>query len=207
MPDILTTIALSLGVAWASGLNLYATILVLGLFGATGHLVLPDSLTVLQNPLVIGAAALMYLIEFFADKIPGIDSGWDTLHTFVRIPAGAILAAAAVAEVDPALTLAAGLVGGGLSASTHLTKAGTRLLLNTSPEPFSNAGASLAEDGLVAAGLCTALFFPAVFLVLLLVFLAFVVWWLPRVWRGLKGMRAGWRRLFRTERPRSLPHP
>jgi hypothetical protein len=133
MQEIIPYIALSMGVAWASGINLYAAILVLGLLGLTGNMPLPETLQVLQNPIVIGVAGFMYCVEFFADKIQGVDSAWDTLHTFIRIPAGAVLAATAVGEVDPAIAISAALVGGGLTAGTHLTKASTRLLVNTSP--------------------------------------------------------------------------
>jgi len=207
MHEIITYIALSMGVAWASGLNLYAAILVLGLLGATGNMALPETLQVLQNPLVIGAAALMYSIEFFADKFPGVDSAWDTLHTFIRIPAGAILAASAVAEVEPSLSIAAALVGGTLTAGAHLAKAGTRLLVNTSPEPFSNIGASLAEDTMVVAGLWTAVYFPLVFLVFLAGFLILMIWWLPILWRGLKSMYETMRRIFGMTKPPLLPEP
>lgn len=207
MQEIITYIALSMGVAWASGLNLYAAILVLGLLGATGNMSLPETLQVLQNPLVIGAAALMYAVEFFADKFPGVDNAWDTLHTFIRIPAGAILAASAVAEVEPSLSLAAALVGGTLTAGAHLTKAGTRLLVNTSPEPFSNIGASLAEDTMVVAGLWTAVYFPLIFLMFLAGFLILMIWWLPILWRGLKGMYETLRRLFGPTKTRCLPEP
>ena len=141
MQEILPYIALSMGVAWASGINLYAAVLVLGLLGLSGNMPLPEALHVLQNPVVIGVAGFMYCVEFFADKIQGVDSAWDTLHTFIRIPAGAVLAATAVGDVDPAIAISAALVGGGLTAGTHLTKASTRLLVNTSPEPFSNIGA------------------------------------------------------------------
>ena len=176
MQEILPYIALSMGVAWASGINLYAAILVLGLLGLSGNMPLPETLQVLQNPIVIGVAGFMYCVEFFADKIQGVDSAWDTLHTFIRIPAGAVLAATAVGEVDPAIAISAALVGGGLTAGTHLTKASTRLLVNTSPEPFSNIGASLAEDTVVVGGLLTALYYPSLFLVFLVVFVALMIW-------------------------------
>jgi hypothetical protein len=188
MQEILPYIALSMGVAWASGINLYAAILVLGLLGLSGNMPLPDTLQVLQNPIVIGVAGFMYCVEFFADKIQGVDSAWDTLHTFIRIPAGAVLAATAVGDVDPAIAVSAALVGGGLTAGTHLTKASTRLLVNTSPEPFSNIGASLAEDTVVVGGLLTALYYPSVFLVFLVVFVALMIWLLPILWRALKGI-------------------
>lgn len=207
MHEILSYIALSMGVAWASGINLYAAVLVLGLLGATGNMPLPEALQVLQQPLVIGVAGLMYGIEFFADKIPGVDSAWDALHTFIRIPAGAILAASAVADVDPAYTIAAALLGGGLAAGTHLTKASTRLLVNTMPEPFSNIGASLAEDGIAIGGLWLALHYPLVFLVFLVVFLGLMVWLLPILWRGLKGLIASLRGFCRIDRAGHLPRP
>jgi len=189
-----------MGVAWASGVNLYAAILVLGLLGTSGNMVLPEDLQILQNPLVIGAAGIMFCIEFFADKIPGVDSVWDTLHTFIRIPAGAVLAASVVAEVEPSLTLSAALVGGSLTAATHLTKASTRLLVNTSPEPFSNIGVSLTEDALVIGGLWTALHYPLVFLIFLVIFLLLMIWLLPILWRGIKGIFDTLRRLFRADK-------
>jgi hypothetical protein len=194
--NVASIIALTMGVAWASGINLYAAILVLGIMGATGNIVLPPELTVLSNPLVLGAAGLMYVIEFFADKVPGVDTGWDTLHTFIRIPAGALLAAAAVGDVNPATALAAGIVGGGLAASSHAAKAGTRVLINTSPEPFTNWAASIGEDVAVIAGLWTALHHPILFLVLLVLFLLMLVWLLPKIWRGIKKVFSAIGRFF-----------
>jgi hypothetical protein len=170
----------------ASGINHHATILVLGYQTLTGAIGLPEQLQVLSSPLVLGAAALMYCVEFFADKIPGVDTGWDALHTFIRIPAGALLAANGMADVGVAAELAAALVGGGLAATSHAAKAGSRVMINTSPEPFTNWGASLAEDATVVAGLWTALHHPWVFLVGLLIFLLLMFWLLPRLWRGTK---------------------
>jgi hypothetical protein len=184
--DIIDQLALTTGAAWASGINLYATILVLGYLNLTGAIGLPEQLQVLSSPLVLGAAALMYCVEFFADKIPGVDTGWDALHTFIRIPAGALLAANGMADVGVAAELAAALVGGGLAATSHAAKAGSRVMINTSPEPFTNWGASLAEDATVVAGLWTALHHPWVFLVGLLIFLLIMFWLLPRLWRGTK---------------------
>ena len=175
-----------MGVSWASGVNLYAALLVLGLGGATGNVDLPPDLEVLSNPLVIGAAGLMYATEFFADKIPGVDSTWDALHTFIRIPAGAMLAAGAVGDVSPALEIAAGIMGGGLATTSHATKAGTRLMVNTSPEPFSNWGLSIAEDVAVIGGLWTAVTHPVIFIGLLIVFILLAIWLLPRIWAGAK---------------------
>jgi len=183
--DLIQTIALTLGVAWASGINLYAAVTVLGLGGATGYIELPPSLALIQDPLVILAAGFMYCVEFMADKVPGVDSIWDTLHTFIRIPAGALLAAGAAGSVDPAITIAAGLLGGTLTAATHATKAGSRVLINTSPEPFSNWTASILEDVAVFAGLWAALAHPVLFLLALLIFLIAICFLLPKLARGI----------------------
>lgn len=180
------TIALSMGAAWASGINLYATILMLGVMQITGNIVLPEPLLILQNPLVLGAAGIMFVVEFFADKVPGVDTAWDTLHTFIRIPAGAMLAAGAMSELSPAAEFAGLLLGGSLSAGTHFTKSGSRVLINTSPEPVSNWTASLGEDVAVLAGIWTALKHPWVFLVLLVLFILLMIWLLPRIWRAIR---------------------
>ncbi len=184
--DTVELIALSMGVAWASGINLYATIVMLGFMGATGGVDLPPGLEILENPMVIAAAALMYSIEFFADKIPGVDSAWDAMHTFIRIPAGAMLAASAVGDVTPVMELTAGLLGGTLAAGTHATKMGSRLLINTSPEPLSNIGASLGEDVAVIGGLWAALHHPLWFIIALVLFVFLMIWLLPRLWKILK---------------------
>ena len=186
--ETIDVIALTLGVAWASGINLYAAILVLGLMGAGGYTVLPESLTVLQDPLVLMAAGVMYFVEFFADKIPGVDSGWDAIHTFIRIPAGAMLAVGAAQglEINQAAELAAALLGGSLAATSHLTKSSTRLVLNASPEPVTNATASIAEDLAVVGGLWTALNYPLAFVVFIFVFVLFAIWLLPKLWRAIK---------------------
>lgn len=183
--DLTQTIALTMGIAWASGINLYAAVLMLGLMGVTGHIDLPPGLEPLTNPIVIGAAGFMYCVEFFADKAPGIDNSWDALHSFVRIPAGAVLAAGAVGPVSVEAQIAAGLIGGALAAVTHATKAGGRLLINTSPEPVTNWTVSICEDIAVIAGLWVALNHPWVFLGLLALFLLVLIWLLPRIWRGI----------------------
>jgi len=181
--QLISTLALVLGVGWASGINLYAAVAVLGFAGATGNLELPAELETIQDPLVIDIACLMYVVEFFADKTPGVDSAWDTLHTFIRIPAGAMLAAGAVGDVTPALEIGAGLLGGSMAMGSHFTKASTRLLINTSPEPFSNWGASISEDLMVFGGLWAMLNHPLAFLGLMLVFIILVIWLLPKLWR------------------------
>jgi hypothetical protein len=189
--DITQTIALTMGVAWASGINLYAAILVLGYLGTTGNIDLPPGLEILSDPLVMLAAGAMYCVEFFTDKIPGVDTGWDALSTFIRIPAGAVLAAGAVGEVGQAAQLAAGLAGGTLAAGSHVTKAGTRVMINSSPEPVTNWFASVGEDVAVIAGLWTALNHPVLFIVLLVLFIVLMIWLLPKLWRGIKKV-FGW---------------
>ena len=185
LDPIIKTIALTMGVAWASGINLYAAILVLGILGASGNITLPPDMLILTDPLVIGAAGIMYVVEFFADKIPGVDNSWDTMSTFIRIPVGALLAAAAVGEVSSAVVSAAAVLGGGMTATTHATKAGTRVLINTSPEPFTTWFASLGEDVAVFAGLWTALHYPTLFIIFLITFIIFCIWLLPKIWHGV----------------------
>ena len=183
---LIATLALTMGSAWAAGINLYATIAILGTLGLTGNMVLPEQLMVLQNPMVIGAAALMYLVEFFADKTPGVDTGWDTIHSLIRIPAGVMLAAGAVGDVNPAMVITAGILGGGVAATTHSIKAGTRVLINTSPEPFSNWTASVVEDLAVIGGIFAMLRYPLAFLVFFVAFVLTAIWILPKIWAGVK---------------------
>lgn len=194
--QLIATIALTMGAAWASGINLYATIAVLGILGVTGNVVLPESLLVLQDPLVIGAAALMYAVEFFADKTPGVDTGWDAIHSFIRIPAGVMLAAGAVGEANPSLVIVAGILGGTVSATSHMIKSGSRVLINTSPEPFSNWAASLFEDVAVIGGLFTALHYPVVFLVLFVLFILISIWAIPKLWAAIKAVFRAIKRFF-----------
>lgn len=196
LEQIVSLIALTMGVGWASGINLYATVLMLGVLSNMGHIALPDELLVVADPLVLMAAGFMYCVEFFADKVPGVDTGWDGLHTFIRIPAGAALAASAVGDVTPAVELAAALVGGSLAAASHAAKAGSRVLINTSPEPVSNWTASLSEDILVISGLWTALNYPGYFLAGLLLFIVLLIWLLPKLWRGIKRVFGFIARLF-----------
>jgi hypothetical protein len=186
--ETIEILALTLGAGWAAGINLYAAVFMLGYLGATGDVILPPGLEVLSDPLLMGVAGIMYCIEFFADKTPGVDTGWDVLHTFVRIPAGAILAAGAASgfEVSEAAQLAAALAGGTLAAGSHLTKTSSRVLINISPEPVTNWTASIAEDLVVIGGLWTALHYPLTFLVLLALFILLVAWLLPKIWRTLK---------------------
>ena len=203
--QLIATIALTMGASWAAGINLYATIGVLGFLGLSGNIVLPEQLLVLQNPLVIGAAALMYVVEFFADKTPGVDTGWDTIHTFIRIPAGVMLAAGAVGEVNPAIVIVAGILGGTISATSHSLKAGSRIMINTSPEPFSNWTASILEDVAVIAGLWTALHYPVTFIGLFVLFLLLAIWLLPKVWRGIKALLVRLKQCCTTPTPPPSP--
>jgi hypothetical protein len=184
--DTVSIIALSMGAAWASGINLYATIFMLGYLGTTGNIDLPPDLMVVTDPLVMTSAGLMYCVEFFADKTPGIDTAWDSLHTFIRIPLGAVLAMGAVGDMTPAVELAAFIVGGSLTAATHATKTGSRIVINSSPEPVTNWSASVGEDLLVITGVWAALNHPVAFLIALVIFIALMIWLLPKIWRGVK---------------------
>jgi len=186
LPDL----AIAAALAWGSGLRAYAVIFALGLAGALGWLELPEHLRLLQHPLVLGASGLMSAVEFFADKLPWLDSLWDAVHSFIRIPAGAALAAAVFGDSDAAVTLAAAILGGSLAAGVHFAKAGARAAINTSPEPFSNWTASLAEDAMVPFGLWVAFAHPIAFFVLLIVFLVAAVLLLRVIWRGLRRLFA-----------------
>ncbi len=193
---MMETLTLMLGAGWASGINLYATLFMLGLSGATGMVDLPPGLQVLSHPLVIGAAGLMYAVEFVADKIPGVDTVWDTLHTFIRIPAGALLASGAMGDAGMAMEIAALIIGGGLATGSHAAKAGTRVLINTSPEPFTNWTASVTEDTAAFGGLWLALNQPWVFLGGLAAFILLLIWLLPKIWSGIVSVFSAIGRVF-----------
>ena len=177
--------AVAAALAWGTGLRVYATLFCVGLAGLLGWVDLPSQLRVLESPLVLGASGFMTFVEFFADKIPWVDSLWDVVHTFIRIPAGAALAAAMFGDSGTAATLAAAIVGGTISGGAHLSKAGGRAAINSSPEPFSNWVASFAEDAVVPAGLWLAFAHPIVFLVLLAVFALVTILMIRWIWRGL----------------------
>lgn len=180
--------ALAAGLAWASGFRLYAAVFIVGLLGRLGYISLPTDLQLMQHDWVLGVAGVMLVGEFLADKVPAFDSMWDALHTFIRIPAGALLAWGAFGTADPAMQMAAGLAGGFISGGTHLFKTGGRAAINTSPEPFSNWTASFGEDGLVLAGLYLAIAHPVTFLVLLALFLLLVIWLVPKLLRFVFGL-------------------
>ncbi len=169
--DTTHLVALAAALGWASGLRLYAVVFFTGLAGALGWVPLPAGLQVLQQPLVLGAAGLMLAVEFLADKVPGLDSLWDGVHTLLRIPAGAALAGAVFGGDQVAWATVAALLGGTLAATSHVAKATTRAAVNTSPEPFSNIALSLAGDALVPAMLWLAVSHPLWFGTALLLFL------------------------------------
>jgi len=190
--DQLQQVAIAAGLAWASGIRLYAAVFIVGVLGRVGWIHLPADLVVLEHNWVLATSGVMLVAEFLADKVPGFDSVWDAVHTFIRIPIGALLAWGAMGDSTPALQMTAALLGGAITGGTHFAKAGTRAAINTSPEPFSNWIASFSEDGMLLAGLWIAFHHPLVFLVLLVLFFALVIWLVPRLLRFLVGL---WRRL------------
>jgi len=186
LPDL----AIALALAWGAGLRAYAVIFAVGLAGTMGWVELPGYLHVLEHPLVIAASGFMTLVEFSADKLPWLDSIWDAVHSFIRIPAGAALAAMVFGDSTNAVMVAAAILGGSLAAAMHVAKAGTRATLNLSPEPFSNWAASLSEDALVPLGLWLAFVHPLAFFLLLAVVLVAVVLLMRLLWRGLRRLVA-----------------
>lgn len=188
------TVALAMGASWVSGIRLYGCVATLGALGRFGMVELPERMRVLEHPWVLGAAAALFLVEFVADKVPAVDSVWDAVHGFLRVPAGAVLAWAAFGETDPALQALAFLLGGGLSFVSHGTKSAARLVANASPEPFSNAALSVAEDGASGIALFAAVFVPLLGIVLVVAGLALAVW------VGRKAVRI-LRRITRPEPP------
>jgi hypothetical protein len=179
-------LSLAMGTAWTSGINLYATVAALGIAGRAEMIRLPPDLEILTHPAVIAIACIMYVIEFFADKVPYVDSGWDVLHTFIRVPAGAILAARSLGDMNPALELAALLAGGSIALVAHGAKATTRLAINASPEPFSNWAASFTEDIAVLGSIWMIFNHPIIMIGLILTFLALVIWLVPKIFRAAK---------------------
>ncbi len=186
--DLISNLALAGGLSWASGLRLYLTVFIVGMLAKFGYIPLPDSLDILSNNIVLSVAGVLALIEFLADKIPYVDSAWDSIQTFIRIPAGALLAMGAINSADPMVAIVAALLGGSLAGATHATKAGSRALINTSPEPVSNVAASLGEESMLLTGGWLALVHPAVFIGLLCGFILLIFWLLPKLWRGIKSV-------------------
>ncbi len=195
----IATAATAMGSAWLSGINLYATVVTLGLLQRFEWVKLPGELGMLSSWWFIGLAGGLYLVEFVADKIPAVDTAWDAIHTFIRIPAGAIMAATAFAEFDPSIKMAAMIVGGSLALGSHGAKAATRLAANTSPEPFSNIGLSIVEDVFTFASTIMMAFYPVLILVVIAVFLIVALWIVPKIVRALRRMFARLKSLFGTE--------
>jgi hypothetical protein len=203
MPQLL---ALAAALGWASGVRLYLVVLIVGLTGYFGWVPLPAGLQMLAYPVVIVASGFMVFVEFFVDKIPGLDSLWDFVHTAIRIPAGAALAAAVFGGDHAVMATVAAILGGGLAATAHVAKTTTRAAINTSPEPFSNIGASLAEDGMASGGMWLALAHPLVFGVALLIVLVLSVWLIRRCWRFLSRLVRTVVRVLAGRAPEPVPH-
>ena len=191
-----STLTLALGSAWTSGINLYATVTVLGLLQKFSAIELPGGLDVLENWWIIGVAGGMYAIEFVADKVPYVDSVWDAVHTFVRVPAGAAVAYAATNQMDASFAIIATLLGGGLALSSHGTKAALRAGANLSPEPVSNWVLSIGEDIIAFVGTLLAVFAPIIIAVMLVIFGIFFLWFAPKVFRAIRRMISATRALF-----------
>lgn len=186
---VLGTLGLALGSSWASGINLYAMVATLGLLGRFAGLELPGELGVVTDWWVIGLASVLYVVEFVADKVPIVDTVWDVVHTFVRVPAGAVVAAAALGDFSPWVQAVAFLLGGGVALSSHGAKAATRVVANLSPEPASNISLSLVEDVIAVGGTLLAVFLPILMLVVVAIFVAVVIWLAPKILRRLRRKR------------------
>ncbi len=186
--EMIQQLALAGGLSWASGLRLYLTVFAVGLLAKFGYIDLPAALDILSNPIVLSVAGILAVIEFMADKIPYVDSAWDGIQTFIRIPAGALLAMGAINSSDPMIATITALLGGSLAGATHATKAGSRALINTSPEPVSNIAASLSEESMLLTGGWLVFAHPAVFIGLLCGFIVLLFWLMPKLWRGIKSV-------------------
>jgi len=197
--ELFSTLMLGLGTAWTSGINLYATVTVLGLLQKSGATQLPGGLDVLDNWWIIGIAGFLFLIEFVADKVPYVDSVWDVIHTFIRIPAGAIVAYSATTQLDPTITVSAGLLGGGLAFASHGTKAAARVGANLSPEPVSNWFLSLIEDAIAIVGSFLAVFAPLIIATVLIIFVVFFFWFSRKIIRAVRKLFSAAAAFFRGE--------
>lgn len=196
--DAISNLALASGLSWASGLRLYATVFIVGMLAKFGYIHVPETLAILSNPVVLGLAGVLCVIEFLADKIPYVDSAWDSIQTFIRIPAGALLAMGAMNTSDPMIATVAALLGGSLAGATHATKAGSRALINTSPEPVSNIAASFGEESMLVTGGWLVFAHPALFISLLCIFIVLMFWLLPKLWRGVKLVLSGIGKISQT---------
>ena len=186
--EFISNLALAGGLSWASGLRLYATVFIVGILQKLGYIDLPAGLDILSNPIILSVASVLAVIEFLTDKIPYVDSSWDSIQTFIRIPAGALLAMGALSGGDPVVAMIAALLGGTLAGATHATKAGSRALINTSPEPVTNIATSFGEEGLLLGGGWLAIAHPMIFLAVLSAFILMMIWLLPKLWRGVKSI-------------------
>lgn len=205
--DTLQLVALAAALGWASGIRLYAVLFIVGGAGYLGWVELPEHLHVLSHPMVLAASGFMFFVEFFADKIPGFDTVWDVVHTLLRIPAGAALAAGVFGDSPPAWTMAAAILGGTLAAGSHFTKASARMLINTSPEPFSNWAASFGEDLLAGVLIYFALAHPVAALVTVTVLIALSIWLLPKLWRFIRSIAERIARVFSGAQGEAGPTP
>jgi hypothetical protein len=201
--NILQTLGLAFGAAWTSGINLYATVAALGLLQHYGLARLPGGLHVLDSWIIIGVALLLYVVEFVADKIPYVDTVWDAVHTFIRVPAGALMAFAATGNLHPTVQVLALLLGGGLALSTHGTKATVRAAANASPEPVTNWTLSIIEDVVAIGSTVLMVINPVVILVVIAIFLLILAWILPKVVRRIRRMIAAARAFFGGQSPAS----
>lgn len=200
--DMTSLLALAAALGWASGFRLYAVVFLVGSMGLAGWIPLPEGLQVLQHPAVLAVSGALLFVEFFADKIPGLDSLWDIVNSVVRVPAGAALAAGVFGADNATMAVVAALLGGTLAASSQAAKTTTRAAINTSPEPFSNIAMSLVEDGLVIGAVWLATNHPVIFGILLLIVL--VLMWIV-TWMLFKFLRAAFRRLRALFAPDSAP--
>ena len=192
----LPSVALAGVLSWASGFRLYAALFIAGMLARFHVVVLPATLDILAHTPVLIATGALLVVEFLVDKIPAVDSMWDSVQTFVRVPLGALLAWGVFASASPETQAVAAILGGALAAGTHVAKAGTRAVVNTSPEPLSNWGLSFSEDGLLLLGMWLAFKHPLAFVVLLALFVLLLVWLIPKLWRGLMALGRGFQRLF-----------
>jgi len=184
--EVLNSLGVLLGGSWASGVNLYLTIAGLGILNRFGWINLPGNLDAISHPLIIIVAVLLYAVEFFADKIPLVDSVWDSIHTFIRPLGGAALAYMAAADIGPVAQVPLALLSGSIAMDSHLTKATTRVAINTSPEPITNSVASLTEDGLVIGVLWLIVKHPIIAGIAVILFILFSIWFLKKMFRFLK---------------------
>lgn len=196
------SVALAGVLSWASGFRLYAALFIVGLLGRLNWITLPAQLAVLGHTPILVTTGVLLVVEFLVDKVPAIDSLWDSVQTLVRVPLGALLAWGVFAHASPEVQAIAVIAGGALAAGTHVAKAGTRALVNTSPEPLSNWGLSFSEDGALLLGLWLALRHPALFVVVLALFVLLLLWLLPKLWRGVRALRRGFARLWARDASR-----